>query len=113
MELGTATDILPRCQEFKSQTGAGASQERTGKQSHCGFPRSRKEKRRNRLTFPALRGKVLVMNDTTNTNEETVSAAEFYDQIYSGFTDFTVHDLSDYHQDVEREIGEKKIKEIG
>lgn len=47
----------------------------------------------------------------TITNEETVSATEFYDQIYSGFTDFTVHDLSDYHQDVEREIIEKKIKE--
>ena len=53
-----------RVQEFKSQTATGASQERTGKQSHRGFPKSRKEKQRNRLTFPAVCGRVLVMNDT-------------------------------------------------
>jgi hypothetical protein len=51
LALGTTIGIFPRCQGSKSQTATGASQGRTGKQSHCGFPRSRKEKRRNCLTF--------------------------------------------------------------
>jgi hypothetical protein len=98
-----------RVQEFKSQTETGASQERTGKQSHCGFPKSRKEKRRNRLTFPAVCGRVLVMNNTMNTNEETVSAAEFYGEIYSGFTELTAQDVADYKAEIDREKNEEIV----
>jgi len=59
------------------------------------------------LTFPAPCGKVLVMNDTMN--QEKVSAAEFYAEIYSGFTELTAQDLADYKAEIDREKNAKSI----
>jgi hypothetical protein len=64
------------------------------------------EKRKKYLTFPAPCGKVLVMN---NTNEEKVSAAEFYAEIYSGFTELTAQDVADYKAEIDREKNAKSI----
>ena len=58
------------------------------------------------MTFPAPCGKVLVMN---NTNEEKVSAVEFYAEIYSGFTELTAQDLADYKAEIDREKNEEIV----
>ena len=59
------------------------------------------------MTFPAPCGKVLVMNDTMN--QEQVSAAEFYAEIYSGFTELTAQDLADYKAEIDREKNEEIV----
>ena len=47
------------------------------------------------------------MNDTMN--QEKVSAAEFYAEIYSGFTELTAQDLADYKAEIDREKNAKSI----
>jgi len=47
------------------------------------------------------------MNDTMD--QEKVSAAEFYDQIYSGFTELTAQDLADYKAEIDREKNEEIV----
>ena len=59
------------------------------------------------MTFPAPCGKVLVMNDTMN--QEKVTAAEFYAEIYSGFTELTAQDLADYKAEIDREKKEEIV----
>ena len=71
------------------------------------FENLSKENRKKYLTFPAPCGKVLVMNDTMN--QEKVSAAEFYAEIYSGSTELTAQDLADYKAEIDREKNAKSI----
>ena len=47
------------------------------------------------------------MNDTMN--QEQVSAAEFYAEIYSGFTELTAQDLPDYKAEIDREKNEEIV----
>lgn len=51
------------------------------------------------------------MNDTMN--QEKVSAAEFYAEIYSGFTELTAQDLADYKVEIDREKNEEIVWHFG